>query len=117
MRALWTGRFADVEKLANEALQFGERAQNQNAIVIFAAQMALLRREQDRVAEVEPVVRAFIHQYPSFVSWRCARVLMLAELGCGREAAEQIAMLAVDDFALLPDNMFRLGSLALLTEG
>src|SRR5262249_34863090 len=54
MRALMQGRFADSERLAQEALAIGQRLQTENAAGIFGLQMFTLRREQGRLKELEP---------------------------------------------------------------
>lgn len=60
VRALMQGRFADSERLAQEALALGQRLQTENADGIFGLQMFTLRREQGRLKELEPVVRYFV---------------------------------------------------------
>ena len=47
MRALLAGRFADSERLAQEALAIGQRLRTENVAGIFGLQMFTLRREQD----------------------------------------------------------------------
>ena len=54
MRALLDGRFAEAERLAQQALEFGQQAQVENADGVFGIQMFLLRREQGRLAELAP---------------------------------------------------------------
>ena len=74
MRALMQGRFADSERLAQEALAIGQRLQTENAAGIFGLQMFTLRREQGRLKELEPVVRYFVQQHtvaaPGAPAWR-----------------------------------------------
>ena len=45
-----------------------------------------IRREQGRLAEVEPSVRRFIDLYPMLKAWRAALALLLIELGRVDEA-------------------------------
>ena len=63
MRALLDGRFAEAERLARQALAFGQQAQVENADGVFGIQMFLLRREQGRLAELAPAVRYFVRQH------------------------------------------------------
>ena len=72
MRALMQGRFADSERLAQEALAIGQRLQTENAAGIFGLQMFTLRREQGRLKELEPVVRYFVQQHTVAGAWRPA---------------------------------------------
>ena len=54
MRALLAGRFADSERLAQEAFAIGQGLQTENVAGIFGLQMFTLRREQGRLKELEP---------------------------------------------------------------
>ena len=81
MRALMQGRFADSERLAQEALAIGQRLQTENAAGIFGLQMFTLRREQGRLKELEPVVRYFVQQHTVAGAWRPALALIYSELG------------------------------------
>jgi hypothetical protein len=71
MRALLDGRFAEAERLAQQALAFGQQAQVENADGVFGIQMFLLRREQGRLAELAPAVRYFVRQHTAngLASW------------------------------------------------
>ena len=56
-----------------------------------------IRREQGRLAEVEPSVRRFIDLYPMLKAWRAALALLLIELGRVDEARAEFEALAGDD--------------------
>jgi len=106
MRAQLEGRLADAEQLAVAALAIGQRAESGNVAQIYGGQMLWLRREQGRLGEVEPVLRAMVEQYPALPSWRCALVYALSELGRLDEARSHLAILATNDFRDLPRNAF-----------
>ena len=81
MRALLAGRFADSERLAQEALAIGQRLQTENVAGIFGLQMFTLRREQGRLQELESAVRYFVQQHTAAAAWRPGLALIYSELG------------------------------------
>jgi tetratricopeptide (TPR) repeat protein len=102
MQALMQGRFADSERLAQEALARGQRLQMENAAGIFGLQMFTLRREQGRLKELEPVVRYFVQQHSVAAAWRPGLALIYSELGRTQEARAEFEHLAQHDFADIP---------------
>jgi DNA-binding CsgD family transcriptional regulator/tetratricopeptide (TPR) repeat protein len=101
MRALLDGRFAEAERLAQQALAFGQQAQVENADGVFGMQMFLLRREQGRLAELAPAVRYFVRQHTA-TTWRPGLALIYSELGLVQEARIEFEHLAQHDFTDLP---------------
>ena len=101
MRALLDGRFAEAERLAQQALEFGQQAQVENADGVFGIQMFLLRREQGRLAELAPAVRYFVRQHTA-TAWRPGLALIYSELGLVQEARTEFEHLAQHDFTDLP---------------
>ena len=93
-RAQMTGRFAVAERLADEALEVGRHGQAENAMNAYAQAMFNIRREQGRLAEVEPAVRRFVEMYPMLVAWRAGLALLLVELGREDEARAEFEALA-----------------------
>ena len=73
-----------------------------------------IRREQGRLAEVEPSVRRFIELYPALVAWRAALALLLVELGREDEARAEFEALAEPD--ALPRDANWLIGVTLLAE-
>ena len=113
-RAQMTGRFAVAERLADEALEVGRHGQAENALNAYAQAMFNIRREQGRLAEVEPAVRRFVELYPMLVAWRAGLALLLVELGREDEArAEFEALARLDD---LPRDANWLIGVTLLAE-
>ena len=96
-RAQLAGRFDEAEQLAEEALEIGRHGQAENAVNAYWQAMFNIRREQGRLAEVEPSVRRFIDLYPMLKAWRAALALLLIELGRVDEAREEFESLAGDD--------------------
>jgi tetratricopeptide (TPR) repeat protein len=116
MRALMQGRFADSERLAQEALALGQRLQTENAAGIFGLQMFTLRREQGRLKELEPVVRYFVQQHTVAGAWRPGLALIYSELGRTEEARSKFEHLAQQDFTDIPHDALWMGCLAYLAD-
>jgi tetratricopeptide (TPR) repeat protein len=115
MRALLDGRFAEAERLAQQALAFGQQAQVENADGVFGIQMFLLRREQGRLAELAPAVRYFVRQHTA-TAWRPGLALIYSELGLVQEARVEFEHLAQHDFTDLPRDGLWLTCITYLAE-
>jgi DNA-binding SARP family transcriptional activator len=113
-RAQLAGRFDDAERLATETLEIGRHGQAENAVNYYAQAMFNIRREQGRLAEVEPSVRRFIELYPAVPAWRAALALLLLELGRVGEAKAEFDALA--DFSSVPRDANWLIAVTLLAE-
>jgi len=98
------GRFADFERFAQEALAIGQALEVENAAGIYGTQMFMLRREQGRLREVEPLLRYFIRTPEGADAWRPGLALIYAELGRTSEAAAEFDQLARRDFSDLPQD-------------
>ena len=117
--ALTEGRFAEAEEWAERALALGRRGgQNRNALQVYGAQIALLRREQgaERALEYVPAVKGFVAQFPRLIVWRCVLVETYLLVGRQAEAREELDRLAVADFAAIPHDMFWMVAMALLAD-
>jgi class 3 adenylate cyclase len=117
MRAMLDGRFEDGERLAQEALAVGQRAQSQFAIQVFAAQTLYLRRQQGRVGDADLAsLKGFAEQYSAYPAWRCVLAMLYAELGREAQARREFEDLAASDFANLPRDAWWLPSIAWLSD-
>lgn len=96
------GRFADFESLIGEALTIGQTLEVESPAGIFGVQMFTLRREQDRLREVEPLLRHFVQSPEGANAWRPGLALIYSELGRPAEARAEFEQLAQGDFADLP---------------
>jgi tetratricopeptide (TPR) repeat protein len=101
MKALLTGRFDEAEQLIEETQELLRWMQDPIAINNLAPAIYLLRREQGRLSELEPGLRAWAEQHPRTPPWRCALAHLLAELGRTQEARREFESLAASDFASL----------------
>jgi DNA-binding CsgD family transcriptional regulator len=116
MRALLDGRFAEGERLAQQALAIGQHLQSEGVEGSFGMQMFTLRREQGRLHELAPVVRHFVRQHGAASTWRPGLALIYSELGLEREARAAFEHLAAHDFADLPQDSLWLTCVAYLAE-
>ena len=103
--AILAGRFDDAERLAGEALAIAPAREGSNAPQFFAMQLFFARREQGRVAELEPRLAALAAEFANLPVWRCGLLLLHLELGRRERAAAELAALGADDFARLPRDV------------
>jgi tetratricopeptide (TPR) repeat protein len=116
MRALHDGRFDTAEDLANQALAYGQRAQNPNAAQAHAAQLFYMRRAQGRLAELRLPLEAMAAEYPEMPTWRMGLACVYSETGHLPEASALLDELAADDFASVPQDRAWLTGMSLLAE-
>ena len=93
MLALREGRLEEVEALAGKALELGMRSGNQIVVQFFGVQLWSLRREQGRLAELEPQVEVLIRDHPDDSGWNAARAydqLQRGDEGRARTAFEDL---------------------------
>jgi DNA-binding winged helix-turn-helix (wHTH) protein len=86
MRALARGRLADAERLVEQARSLGERAANDVRMVWGGVQLYMLRRDQGRLAELEPIIRRLCADFPAIGSWPAGLAYLLVERGADDEA-------------------------------
>jgi class 3 adenylate cyclase/tetratricopeptide (TPR) repeat protein len=102
MLALMQGRFDEGESLAQQALAAGQGTGNANALQVFAGQLAWIRLEQGRLAEIEPVIKGALAQNPDWAAWRAVLAMVYSETGRLDEARETVAELCRDRCAAIP---------------
>ncbi len=102
MRAAMDGDFREAERLAEEARQGAERAQEPLGEQLYALQLAVLRRHQGRMEESIPAVREMAQRYPALPAWRLALVSFLADAGRADETRGEFEILAAQDFDDVP---------------
>jgi DNA-binding winged helix-turn-helix (wHTH) protein/tetratricopeptide (TPR) repeat protein len=114
MRALLGGDLAQAEILARKTLTLGQALGTPNALPVFAAQLFCLRREQGRVAEIEPLVRAAADEQPVFTALRAGLASLYAECGRRREARDAVEQVMARDLEDVPRDMHWITVLATL---
>jgi class 3 adenylate cyclase/ATP/maltotriose-dependent transcriptional regulator MalT len=101
MVALLRGEFAGAERLILD-LQVLLRGGPGVHVDQVSMQIFTLRREQGRLAGLQPVVSAFLRQHAAASVWRPGLALIYLELGQRDEARAEYEKLAADDFAAMP---------------
>ena len=97
-RALMEGRFVVCERLAGEALERGERADEPRAAVLATLLVVNLRREQERSVEAEALLRALLDDHPSAPAGAHALLaLLVGEMGRDTQARQELSQLLPRD--------------------
>ena len=96
------GRIEEAERHANEALAMGQSAGIETALQMFGVFEISRRRLVGGIEEMRPLTEAMVEQYPRVPAWRTGLAYISAELDDMDAAAEQLAILAANDFAGLP---------------
>ena len=113
MRALLAGRVAEADALAHESLRDGRRIQQEIALEWYGVQIYQVRREQERLAELEPAIQRFAALYPKITTWPITLALLEAEDGRRDAALRRVRELAP---MRLRRDVNKLVSLAVLAE-
>jgi class 3 adenylate cyclase/tetratricopeptide (TPR) repeat protein len=100
--AIGEGRLEEGERLANQALDIGQRAENENALMQYGIQQFALCNLRGGLEDMEPLVKGTVAQYPLIPGWRSGLALLYRELGRVAEAREQFEVMAAHDFADTP---------------
>ncbi len=116
MRAIMSGQFEEGERLTQETLSMAHGPYATDAVQAVGTQLAIIRTEQGRLAELEPVLRSFVDQYPTLLNWRAGLALFCCELGRVEDARQELERLAAHDFADLPRDSNWINTLTLLAE-
>jgi tetratricopeptide (TPR) repeat protein len=117
--ALLHGEFDEAERLSFEALAIRQRlggigaGEMDNGV---AAQIHAIRREQGRLAELEPIAAALVEQLPEVPGWRMSLAVIHASTGQVPAARVHFDVLARDGFTHLPRDGVWLAMMAGLTE-
>jgi DNA-binding SARP family transcriptional activator/tetratricopeptide (TPR) repeat protein len=102
MRALLAGHLTTADRLAGEALSAGVRAEGITAPQYYSIQLLAIRREQDRLAELEGPVREMVKNNAHRPAWRAVLGLVLTEAGRRDEARAELTRLADERFGDIP---------------
>jgi DNA-binding SARP family transcriptional activator/tetratricopeptide (TPR) repeat protein len=116
MRALLAGRLELAERLAADAVEAGASAESVTAPQYYAIQLLAVRREQDRLAELEHAARQFVDAHPDRAAWRATFAMLLSETGNTAAAAELADGLAAQDYHDIPRDGDWLIAMAMLSD-
>ena len=114
--ALFAGSLEEAERLVEAARDLGERTQGWNATVTHRLQLYALRREQDRLGEIEDLIRRSVAEFPTYPIVRCVQTHVLAALGAHDEARAALETLTRGRCAALPFDEEWLVSTCLLAD-
>jgi tetratricopeptide (TPR) repeat protein len=99
---LLVGRIAESERLAVEALQIGNDTGQPDAVTVFVAQLAMIRRDQGRFDELVDAVARQATDNPGMPGFGILLALCYCELERYDEARDAFAPAAADGFASIP---------------
>lgn len=116
MDSIMRGDFSEGELIAERALAAGEKAQHPGALLSYTSQIAMIRFEQGRLGELEPMLKAYSEQFPVLDVLRCGIALSCIQSGRDVEARAHFEHLARDDFRALRRDWNWLGTMAVATE-
>ncbi len=114
-QALRDGRLVEVEELISVAAD-PDRSTWQEPAGLYGLRMFLLRREQDRLAEVAPSLDVLMRLSPDAPLWAPGFALLCAELDRTTQARAVLDRLAANGFAAVPNDGNRLTNLLFLAE-
>jgi DNA-binding SARP family transcriptional activator/tetratricopeptide (TPR) repeat protein len=112
--ALLQGRFADVERIAEEARRMAEQAGEPDGFDIYAAQVGMVLMEHDRIAEVRPLIAAFAEELTETPWWEVAMTFIDVFADRPDEGRARFDRLAADDFTALPRDLSWSAGMAIL---
>jgi DNA-binding SARP family transcriptional activator/tetratricopeptide (TPR) repeat protein len=116
MQALIGGALERAEALAGAALAVGATAELRAAAQYYGIQLLAIRREQERMAELEQAAEAFVADNPGRPAWQAALADLYLHTGQGDRAAEALGRLLADDLEAIPRDGDWLPAMALLTD-
>jgi tetratricopeptide (TPR) repeat protein len=103
-RSMLHGDIDQTEEKITAAYELGQQIGQPDAVIWGAAQVCLLRLDQDRGAEIVDAVLGFADVYPHIRGWLAAGALCLAQQGRVDEAKAIIDELAPDNFRSMPND-------------
>ena len=96
------GRLAEAEVTAERAAELGRASDQPDALPFYASQIASIRWQQGRLAELAPLLDAALEQHPGLPAFRSLVALARLAAGNAEGGREVIAIDSADRFARLP---------------
>ena len=117
-RALMDGRLDDAERFAFQSLEIGRRLERRFRTIkqAFNSLSLILRCEQGRIAELEPLYRSAVARRPSHILANCALAFCQAEMNHRREAAIIFDYITSNGLESIPRNNSWYAIMVLLSE-
>ena len=113
---LGDGRLSQAEETIERARAIGREVQAWDAEVTYRLAVAMLRWEQDRLGEVENLVRDATTRFPGYRVFRCLLTLCHMEAGRTAEASALLEEILAAGEEALPYNNDWLAGMTLLAE-
>ena len=106
MEAFYDGDLVAAEQLAEDCLALANELPEEDGSGTYGLRMFLIRREQDQLAAVAPLVRHVLSTGDVAGVWTPGLALLLSETGDEREAAELLSDIKAASFVLPMDAMW-----------
>lgn len=106
MEAFYRGDLEASETLAEHCLELADALPDEDGSGTYGLRMFLIRREQDRLAAMAPMVRHVLATADDDAIWTPGLALLLIETGAHDEATEALAAVRAADFDLPLDAMW-----------
>jgi DNA-binding CsgD family transcriptional regulator/tetratricopeptide (TPR) repeat protein len=113
--ALCDGRLDAAEAMARRSHEWSRLLTGRDASGAYGIQMFGVRREQGRLAELAPVIRALASRTGGTGPWRPGLVSVLVELGMETEARRELARVGAEGLDAFRESLW-LASLTFLTD-
>ena len=104
-RAMFDGRFEEAERVNEGAVELRSRGHgalggvdDTTLYYVTYLQTWALRRERGELAEVRESIERYVAEYPTFFIFRCVLVSVYSQLGCGKQAQQELDRLGAEDF-------------------
>jgi hypothetical protein len=115
-RTLITGHLDEAERLALNALQIGIDSGQPDAFAVFTSQLVFVRRDQGRLAELEPTIAQVAADNPGIPGFRALLALCYCELDDLEAARRVFAADAARGFVDIPHDMVWSSGMAMYAE-
>ncbi len=116
MRAFMQGDLDESERLMEHARTIGLGAVSELSHLNYLLQLFVLRREQDRLREVEEMVSTEANNHADEPFWRCMLSVLYVDDGRHDEAYRIVTAILDKNANAIPRDPFWLASLALIAE-
>jgi DNA-binding CsgD family transcriptional regulator len=113
--AIGDGRLEAADAMARRSEEWGRLLTGRDASGSFGVQMFSLRREQDRLAELAPVIRVLAHAPRDHGPWRPGLASLLAGLGMEDQARRELTRVRAEGLEAFRASLW-LAALVYLTD-
>jgi tetratricopeptide (TPR) repeat protein len=106
MEAFYLGDLIAAERLADECLTLADELPEEDGSGTYGLRMFMIRREQDRLVSMAPLVRQVLSAGDVGGIWTPGLALLLVETGSAHEAADLVSEIKAKSFELPLDAMW-----------